>query len=59
MHYAQLKDEGGIFASISRLQNVASEKLGSSEELVALFVALLRAAGLLVRYVRQVSTVLL
>ena len=48
----QLKEEGGRKASILRLQTVASKRSGSTEELVAVFVALLRAAGLLVRFVR-------
>ena len=50
--FLQLRDAGGASACISRLHNVSAEKAGSCEELVALFVAMLRAAGLLVRYVR-------
>ena len=48
----QLKEEGGLSASVSRIQAVLSEKTGGTEELLAVFVAVLRAAGLLVRYVR-------
>ena len=57
--HLQLREEGGISASISRLQGITSEKSGSSEELVALFVALLRAAGLLVRFVRYIISMYL
>lgn len=48
----QLKELGGLQASISRIQAVVKQKSGSAEELVAIFVAILRAAGLLVRFVR-------
>jgi hypothetical protein len=44
---------GGLEAAAERLQEVARCREGAREELVALFVALLRAAGLLARTVRQ------
>ena len=44
--------EGAPSAAAARLQTVAAQRSGSPEELVALFVATLRAAGLLVRFVR-------
>ena len=44
--------EGAPSAAGARLQTVAAQRSGSPEELVAIFVATLRAAGLLVRFVR-------
>ena len=43
----------GIEGAASRLQAVAAGRAGMPEELVALFVAAMRAHGLLARSVRQ------
>ncbi len=43
---------GGVDAAAERLQQVATQKEGSGEELVALFVAIMRSVGLLARTVR-------
>lgn len=48
----QADGEGGVAATVRSLQMVAAERKGTAEELVALFVALLRSAGILVRFVR-------
>ncbi|KAK9858829.1 hypothetical protein WJX84_000716 [Apatococcus fuscideae] len=42
----------GLQGAIDRLQVVAEEKAGTAEEIAAVFVAALRALGLLVRFVR-------
>lgn len=43
---------GRVDAAAERLQQVASLKEGTGEELVALFVAIMRSVGLLARTVR-------
>ena len=45
---------GGVEMAVERLQAVAAAKSGTPEELVALFVAAMRAHGLLARSVRHV-----
>ena len=44
---------GGVDLAVERLQAVAAAKSGTPEELVALFVAAMRAHGLLARSVRH------
>ncbi len=43
---------GGVEAAAERLQQVAVQKEGSTEELVALYVAIMRSLGLLARTIR-------
>ena len=55
-HLALQGDEapaGGVELAVQRLQAVAAAKSGRPEELVALFVAAMRAHGLLARSVRH------
>lgn len=47
---------GGVEAAAERLQQVAALKEGSTEELVALYVAIMRSLGLLARTIRYKST---
>ncbi|CAL8469198.1 g8739 [Coccomyxa elongata] len=55
---AQKGDEGkagGVEAAAERLQQVAAQKEGSTEELVALYVAIMRSLGLLARTIRALD----
>lgn len=47
---------GGVETAAERLQQVAAQKEGSTEELVALYVAIMRSLGLLARTIRYVFT---
>ncbi|BDA45057.1 probable DNA repair protein complementing XP-C cells homolog [Coccomyxa sp. Obi] len=46
---------GGVEAVAERLQQVAAQKEGSTEELVALYVAIMRSLGLLARTIRALD----
>ena len=54
----QFREEGGILATASSLHKVVIEQKGGSEELLVVFVAMLRASGILVRFVRSVQFLL-
>ena len=54
----QFREEGGIAAMASSLHKVVMEQKGGSEELLVVFVAMLRASGVLVRFVRSVQLLL-
>ena len=47
-----MDNHGGVVTTAARLQAVALKRTGSADDLVALFAALLRSQGLLVRFVR-------